>query len=137
MTETQAGLHRSFPTITVRVTSLGFLLFQMDGSVLNVALSEIGNALRTGINDLQWTVDAYFVAFAVLLLSAGALSDRWGARRAFVTGFAVFSTASLACGLAPNAPALIAARAVQGVGAALLVPCSLAPLHGAGGSAPG
>jgi DHA2 family methylenomycin A resistance protein-like MFS transporter len=134
MTETEAGLHRSFPIITVAVTSLGFLLVQMDGSVLNVALSEIGNALRTGINDLQWTVDAYFVAFAVLLLSAGALSDRWGARRAFVTGFAVFSAASLACGLAPNAPALIAARAVQGVGAALLVPCSLALLNGACGS---
>jgi MFS transporter, DHA2 family, methylenomycin A resistance protein len=134
MTETEAGLHRSFPIITVAVTSLGFLLVQMDGSVLNVALSEIGNALRTGINDLQWTVDAYFVAFAVLLLSAGSLSDRWGARRVFVTGFTVFSVASLACGLAPNAAALIAARAVQGVGAALLVPCSLALLNGACGN---
>src|ERR1700691_776731 len=134
MTGTEAGLYRSLPITTVAVTSLGFLLVQMDGSVLNVALSEIGNALRTGINDLQWTVDAYFVAFAVLLLSAGSLSDRWGARRAFVTGFAVFSAASLACGLAPNAPALIAAPAVQGVGAALLVPCSLALLNGACGS---
>jgi DHA2 family methylenomycin A resistance protein-like MFS transporter len=83
---------------------------------------------------LQWTVDAYFVAFAVLLLSAGSLSDRWGARRAFVSGFVVFSAASLACGVAPNMAALIAARAVQGVGAALLVPCSLALLSAACGS---
>ena len=118
MTETQDGLRRSFPIMTVAVTSLGFALVQLDGSILNIALSQIGTSLRTGINDLQWTVDAYFVAFAVLLLSAGALSDRWGARRTFVSGFIVFSAASLACGVAPNMAPLIAARAVQGVGAA-------------------
>lgn len=84
--------------MAVAMTSLGFAVVQIDGSILNVALSQIGISLRTGINDLQWTVDAYFVAFAVLLLSAGALSDRWGARRAFVSGFYVFSAASLACG---------------------------------------
>lgn len=80
--------------MTVAVTSLGFVLVQLDGSILNVALSQIGISLRTGINDLQWTVDAYFLAFAVLLLSAGLLSDWWGARRAFVSGFCVFSAAS-------------------------------------------
>jgi DHA2 family methylenomycin A resistance protein-like MFS transporter len=131
MNQDQVALHRSYPIATVAVTSLGFLLVQLDGSIVNVALSQIGAALRTGISDLQWTVDVYFIAFAVLLLSAGALSDRWGARRAFVTGFAVFSVASLICGFAPNVGALIAARAVQGVGAALLVPCSLALLNGA------
>jgi DHA2 family methylenomycin A resistance protein-like MFS transporter len=120
--ETAAGLRRSFPIITVAVTSLGFALVQLDGSILNIALSQIGISLETGMNDLQWTVDAYFVTFAVLLLSAGSLSDRWGARRAFVAGFLVFSAASLACGAAPNAVALIAARAMQGAGAALLVP---------------
>ena len=88
--------------MAVAMTSLGFAVVQIDGSILNVALSQIGISLRTGINDLQWTVDAYFVAFAVLLLSAGSLSDRWGARRAFVSGFCVFSAASLACGIAPN-----------------------------------
>jgi MFS family permease len=132
--ETAAGLRRSFPIITVAVTSLGFALVQLDGSILNIALSQIGISLETGMNDLQWTVDAYFVTFAVLLLSAGSLSDRWGARRAFVAGFLVFSAASLACGAAPNAVALIAARAMQGAGAALLVPCSLALLNGACGS---
>jgi len=131
MTQTNAALHRSYPVATVAVTSLGFFLVQLDGSIVNIALSQIGTALRTGISELQWTVDVYFVSFAVLLLSAGALSDRWGAHRAFVTGFTVFSFASLICGLAPNVGALIAARAVQGVGAALLVPCSLALLNGA------
>lgn len=134
MIETEAEMRRGFPVMTVAVTSLGFALVQLDGSILNIALSQIGTSLRTGIDDLQWTVDAYFVAFAVLLLSAGALSDRWGARRAFVSGFIVFSAASLACGVAPDVTALIAARAVQGVGAALLVPCSLALLNGAYGS---
>ena len=129
MIETEAALRRSFPVRTVAVTSLGFALVQLDGSILNIALSEIGNSLGAGINDLQWTVDAYFVAFAVLLLSAGSLSDRWGARRTFVSGFIVFSAASLACGVAPNVGPLIIARAVQGVGAALLVPCSLALLR--------
>jgi DHA2 family methylenomycin A resistance protein-like MFS transporter len=131
MTQTNAALHRSYPVATVAVTSLGFFLVQLDGSIVNIALSQIGTALRTGISELQWTVDVYFVSFAVLLLSSGALSDRWGAHRAFVTGFTVFSFASLICGFAPNVGALIAARAVQGVGAALLVPCSLALLNGA------
>ena len=116
--------------MTLAATSLGFAVVQLDGSILNVALSQIGISLGTDINDLQWTVDAYFVAFAVLLLSAGSLSDRWGARRAFVSGFIVFSLASLASGLAPNVAVLIAARTVQGAGAALLVPCSLALLNG-------
>ena len=116
--------------MTLAATSLGFAVVQLDGSILNAALSQIGISLGTDINDLQWTVDAYFVAFAVLLLSAGSLSDRWGARRAFVSGFIVFSLASLASGLAPNVAVLIAARTVQGAGAALLVPCSLALLNG-------
>src|SRR5215472_13612380 len=81
--------------ITVACTSLGFFVVQLDGSILNLALSQIGISFGTSVANLQWTVDAYFVAFAVLLLSAGSLSDRWGARRAFVSGFMVFSVASL------------------------------------------
>src|ERR1700730_17571470 len=124
---------RNLP-MTVAVTSLRFAVVQLDGSILNIALSQIGISLHTGIADLQWTVDAYFLTFAVLLLSAGSLSDRWGARRTFVSGFVVFSAASLSCGIAPNVAALIAARAMQGAGAALLVPCSLALLNDACGS---
>src|SRR5258708_7558714 len=125
--------HPTLP-ITILATSLGFVVVQLDGAILNVALVQIGISLGTSVNGLQWTVDAYFRAFAILLLSAGVLSDRLGARRAFVSGFAVFSAASLACALASSPAALICARAVQGGGAALLVPCSLALLNTACGS---
>jgi DHA2 family methylenomycin A resistance protein-like MFS transporter len=119
--------------ITILATSLGFVVVQLDGSILNVALPQIGISLGTSVDGLQWTVDAYFLVFAVLLLSAGVLSDRMGARRAFVSGFAVFPVASLACTLAPSPAVLIGARAVQGASAALLVPCSLALLNSACG----
>ena len=127
------SVHPALP-ITILATSLGFVVVQLDGSILNVALPQIGISLGTSVDGLQWTVDAYFLAFAVLLLSAGVLSDRLGARQAFVSGFGVFSAASLACALAPNPAALIIARAVQGGGAALLVPCSLALLNHACGN---
>src|SRR5713101_249392 len=126
------SLHPTLP-ITILATSLGFVVVQLDGSILNVALVQIGISLGTSVDGLQWTVDAYFLAFATLLLSAGVLSDRLGARRAFVSGFVVFSAASLACALASSPATLIGARAVQGGGAALLVPCSLALLNNACG----
>jgi DHA2 family methylenomycin A resistance protein-like MFS transporter len=109
-------------------TSLGFGVVQLDVSVVNVAVKPIGDELGGGVSGLQWVVGAYTVAFASLTLSAGALGDRIGAKRVFVAGFAIFIAASTACGLAPTLPALIAARAAQGVGAAVLVPCSLALL---------
>jgi len=85
----------------------------------------IGDALGGGEAALQWIVNAYTIAFAAFILSAGALGDRVGARRVFVAGFALFTAASAACGLAPGLGVLVAARAVQGLGAAILVPCSL------------
>ena len=112
----------------IAATSLGFVLVQLDVSILNVALARIGAVLGTGVVGLQWVVDAYTIAFASLMLSAGALGDRIGARRAYMSGFILFVLASLGCGLAPGVGTLIAARAVQGIGAALLVPCSLALL---------
>ncbi|QKD04233.1 MFS transporter [Mesorhizobium loti] len=114
---------------TVAATSLGFVVVQLDVSIVNVALNRIGAALSMGIGGLQWVVDAYTLAFASLLLAGGALGDRIGARRVFVGGMALFSVASLVCGLAGSAWVLIAARAVQGAGAALLMPCSLALLN--------
>jgi len=74
------------------------------------------------VSGLQWVVDAYTVAFAALILSAGALGDRIGAKRVFTAGFVLFTAASVVCGLAPSLALLIAARAVQGIGAAVLVP---------------
>lgn len=119
--------------ITVACTSLGFFIVQLDGSVLNVALPQIGVSLGAGVSALQWTVDAYFLTFSVLLLSAGVVSDRLGARNTFIAGFTVFSVASLACAVASSELSLVAARALQGLGAALLVPCSLALLNSACG----
>jgi DHA2 family methylenomycin A resistance protein-like MFS transporter len=102
---------------------------QLDVSVVNVAIKPIGVSLGGGVSALQWVVSAYTLAFAALILSAGALADRIGAKRVFIGGFVGFTCASAACGLAPSVSVLIAARAVQGVGAALLVPSSLTLLN--------
>jgi DHA2 family methylenomycin A resistance protein-like MFS transporter len=110
---------------TLLATSLGFAVVQLDVSVVNVAIKPIGESLGGGVSSLQWVVSAYTVAFAALILTAGALSDRVGAKRVFIAGFVVFTLASAACGLAPSMGALIAARVVQGVGAAVLGGSSL------------
>src|ERR1700678_1249401 len=109
--------------------SLGFGVVQLDVTIVNTALSSIGRSLGGGVAELQWVVSAYTIAFAALILTAGALGDRIGAKKVFMMGFALFTAASLACALAPGAVSLIAARAAQGVGAALLVPNSLALLN--------
>jgi MFS transporter, DHA2 family, methylenomycin A resistance protein len=114
--------------LTTAATSLAFVLVQLDVSIINVALVTIGARLHTGVSGLQWVVGAYAVAFAALLLSAGGLSDRIGPRRMFMLGLAVFTAASVLCGLAPGPGSLVATRALQGVGAAALVPSSLALL---------
>ena len=98
-------------------------------SVVNVAVKPIGAALGDGVTALQWVVDAYTLTFAAFILAAGALGDRRGTRRVLLGGFAVFTLASAACGLVPAIGALIAARAVQGIGAAALGACSLALLN--------
>jgi DHA2 family methylenomycin A resistance protein-like MFS transporter len=127
MSVTTVEAHRSLPMV-IAATSLGFLMVRIDGSIVNVALARMGTDLGVEIASLQWVVDAYTLAFASLLLSAGARGDRIGVRRVFVAGFAVFTTASFACALSASAATLIASRAVQGIGAALMVPCSLALL---------
>ena len=98
--------------LTILATSLGFALVQLDVSVINVALTRMGIDLHTGVAGLQRVVDAYALAFACLLLSAGALSDQIGARKAFVGGWLLFTAASAGGRLAPNAAALIGARVV-------------------------
>lgn len=114
---------------TLAATSLGFGVVQLDVSVVNVAIRPIGADVGGSIAALQWVVTAYTLTFAALILSAGALGDRIGARRVFVSGFALFTAASAVCGLAPGIGVLIGARAVQGIGAAALVPSSLKLLH--------
>ena len=108
---------------------LGYLMVIVDATIVNVALPAIGRDLGGSVTDLQWVVDAYTVVFAGLLLSGGSLGDRLGARRVFEWGLATFTLASAACALAPTVGVLVAARVVQGFGAALLVPSSLALLR--------
>jgi MFS transporter, DHA2 family, methylenomycin A resistance protein len=115
-------------SLTLAAMSLGYGVVQLDVTIVNTALNSIGNALGGGVSELQWVVSAYTIAFAAFILTAGALGDRIGAKRIFMAGFAIFTAASIGCALAPNAMILIAARAVQGLGAAILVPNSLALL---------
>jgi MFS transporter, DHA2 family, methylenomycin A resistance protein len=114
--------------LTLAAMSLGYAVVQLDVTIVNTALSSIGASLGGGVTELQWVVSAYTVAFAAFILTAGALGDRIGAKRIFMTGFAIFTAASVACAIASDAITLIAARCVQGVGAAILVPNSLALL---------
>jgi MFS transporter, DHA2 family, methylenomycin A resistance protein len=119
---------------TLIATSFAFVVVQLDVTIVNVALPEIGASLHSGVTGLQWVVDAYTLSFAVLLIAAGVLGDRYGSRRAYLGGFLVFTAASAACGVAPNILTLIIARAAQGMGAALLVPSSLALLNHCAGA---
>ncbi|MFC7840537.1 MFS transporter [Streptomyces sp. NPDC057382] len=107
-------------------TVLGSGMAMLDSTVVNVALPRIGSDLDADLAVLQWTVNAYMVTLAGLILLGGALGDRFGRRKVFVVGVVWFAAASLLCGIAPNAGVLIAARALQGVGGALLTPGSLA-----------
>jgi EmrB/QacA subfamily drug resistance transporter len=112
--------------LVLLATVLGSGLVTLDATVVNVALPAIAAELGADFTSLQWTVNAYTLTQAALLLLGGALGDRYGRRRVFVLGILWFAAASVLCGAAPNARALIATRALQGVGAALLTPASLA-----------
>ncbi|MFF7751854.1 MFS transporter [Streptomyces sp. NPDC007971] len=107
-------------------TVLGSSMAMLDSTVVNVALPTIGRDLDASLSALQWTVNAYMVTLAGLILLGGSLGDRYGRRRIFVLGVVWFAAASLLCGLAPTPGVLIGARALQGIGGALLTPGSLA-----------
>jgi DHA2 family methylenomycin A resistance protein-like MFS transporter len=104
---------------------LGFLVVQLDVSVVNVGLGALKQAFDTDLTGLQWVINSYALVFSALLILGGACGDKWGAKTAYTAGFAVFTLGSIGCGLAENMPMLIAMRLVQGVGAAFLVPTSL------------
>jgi EmrB/QacA subfamily drug resistance transporter len=116
------------PRLVLATTILASGLAFVDGSVVNVALPTIAQSLNADAAALQWVVNSYLLPLSALLLLGGAAGDHFGRRRLLVAGTAVFALASLACALAPALPALLAARLVQGIGAAMLMPNSLAIL---------
>ena len=122
---------------TLAATSFGFVVVQLDVTIVNVAMPKIGANLEAGAAGLQWIVDAYTLAFAALLLTAGSFADRFGSKRVFSVGLVLFGLASLACAAAPSIGLLVAARGAQGIGAALILPTSLSLLsHACAGDAP-
>ena len=118
----------SHPRILVAVC-LGYFMAVLDSTVVNVALPDMAQGLHTGISGMQWVVDGYALLFASLLLPAGALGDRWGNRGTFALGLALFTGSSVLCGIAPSLGTLIGFRGIQGIGAAIQVPASLALLR--------
>jgi EmrB/QacA subfamily drug resistance transporter len=114
------------PGWSLAAALLGFFVVTLDAVIVNVALPDIHRDLAGGMNGMQWVADGYTLMFAALLLSAGSLSDRAGARRAFGAGLVGFVLASAACGLAPDLPALVVARFAQGSAAAAMMPASMA-----------
>ena len=112
----------------VLATSLAFVMAQLDVSIVNLALPQIAVTFHASISLLQWVVDAYTLAFAVLMLSAGSISDRLGSKRIFQAGMIIFGLASLGCALAPSGMLLIISRVIQGIGAAMMIPSSLSLL---------
>jgi len=114
------------PRASLAVAMLGFFVVALDAQIVNVALPEIGNDLGGGLSGLQWVVTGYTLMFSALQLFAGTFSDRAGARRAYGLGMIVFVVASAACAFSPALPALVGGRILQGIGAAMITPASLA-----------
>jgi EmrB/QacA subfamily drug resistance transporter len=124
MTDLRFGTARA--RWVIAAAALGSGIAFLDGTVVNVALPAIRTDLHMGVAGLQWTLDGYLVTLTALLLLGGSLGDVLGRRRVFVGGLVAFACASVVCGIAPNAGALVAARALQGAAAAFLIPGSLA-----------
>src|SRR5438045_2420349 len=113
-------------TWVLAATILGTSMAFIDGTVVNVALPALQSSLRANVSDVQWVVERYALFLAALLLVGGSLGDLYGRRKVFAAGVVLFAGASAWCGVAPNINQLIAARGLQGIGGALLVPGSLA-----------
>src|SRR5215218_3118016 len=115
---------RKYAVLAICCSSL--FLVSLDGTIVNVALPSIARELDSPVSTLQWTVDAYLLVLASLLLLSGSLADRFGRRRVFAAGVAVFTSGSLLCSLAPNDGWLIAFRMYQAVGGSAMTPVALA-----------
>jgi MFS transporter, DHA2 family, methylenomycin A resistance protein len=124
----RAAPQRGRQAVALLSVCLGFFVIQLDVTIVNVALPAIQREIGGTLAGLQWVIDAYTLALASIMLTAGATADRAGARKIFTAGLTVFAIGSAACAAAPGLGVLIAARAVQGLGASALLPCSLALL---------
>jgi EmrB/QacA subfamily drug resistance transporter len=120
--------YRGNPWVVLLVVSLGFFMTLLDLTIVNIAIPDMITRLHASLDDILWVINAYALVLAVLLITAGRLGDLWGQRTMFIAGIVVFTLASAACGLSPNAATLIVFRSVQGLGAALLMPQTLALL---------
>lgn len=126
----QTPTNRAERNWVLGVTALASFMMALDAMIITTAFAAIRTEFGSPVETLQWTVNAFNLTFAVLLLTGAALGDRFGRRRMFAAGIALFVVASAACALASNATALIAARALQGAGAALVMPLAMAILSG-------
>src|SRR5437870_1883703 len=124
-------MNRRITLWTFAISSIAVFMTTLDNLVVTTAIPVIRRDLHAGINGLEWTVNAYTLVFAVLLLTGAALGDRLGRRKVFAVGLAIFTAASAAAALAPTIGALDAARAVQGLGGAIVMPLSLTILSAA------
>jgi EmrB/QacA subfamily drug resistance transporter len=123
--------NRTSPRWILGLTSIAFFMVGLDALVVTTALPTIQRSLHVGVSTLEWTVNAYALTFAAGIITAAALGDRMGRRRVFIAGLGLFTLSSAACALAPTAALLLAARAVQGLGAAAVMPLSLTILTSA------
>jgi EmrB/QacA subfamily drug resistance transporter len=131
MIRSPAPAPRSHPAWTIALTSVAFFMVNLDFLVVITALPRIGRDLGANLDTLQWTINAYSLAWAAAITTAAALGDRFGRRRVFTIGLAVFFLSSAACALAPNGQVLILARVFQGAGAGIIMPLSLTILTSA------
>jgi EmrB/QacA subfamily drug resistance transporter len=123
---TSATRDRISPVVTIAVACVATVMLMLDISVINTALSKIAHGLGTGLSGLQWVVDAYTIPLAATVLTAGAIADRFGRRKLFLLGLVIFTASSALCGAASGIAMLVAARAVQGLGASMMFATALA-----------
>ncbi|WP_209440796.1 MFS transporter [Amycolatopsis thermoflava] len=128
---TKIGTRAGSRAALLTLTCLGQFMVLLDSTIVGAALPDMQERLHVGISGLQWIVDAYVLLVAMLLLSGGVFADRFGRKRVFLAGVAVFTAASVVCAVAPSIGWLIAGRVVQGIGAAALSPAALALLSAA------
>jgi MFS family permease len=120
-----AGRPTTHPNLILGICCLSLLMVAMDATIVNVALPSIRQDLAASTSGLQWVIDAYTMVVASLLMLAGSMADRFGRRRVFQTGMALFMLGSLLCSLAPNIQGLVAFRVVQALGATMLNPVAM------------